>query len=233
MYHFRVSPSDRESRRYAATSSITIEMRSAELDKMSHSVAGTAHMRRSNPIEALGRLEWDVLYLIPIETQNFEGDQAMSNVKRIEEDMTEYPCIASQNMTITEAVEFMKKCGIRHLPVVEKGAVLGVVSERDLKQAEILSDAMTMLVSDVMTPKPYCVKIGTPLADVAREMAKNKYGCTVVLNQIGRVVGIFTTTDGMRVLSEILDSKPERKLRVVRVEELLTRDYGMTAPQVC
>lgn len=145
--------------------------------------------------------------------------------KRIEDHMTDYPSIASKKTTVKEAMEFMKGCGIRHLPVVEKNEVVGVVSERDLKQAELLSDAMTMVVADVMTPKPYCVKVGTPLREVAREMAKHKYGCTVILNQHDRVVGIFTTTDGMRVLSEILSSSEGANLRITGIEQLLEHRY--------
>lgn len=141
--------------------------------------------------------------------------------KRIEDHMTDYPSIASKKTSVREAMEFMQGCGIRHLPVIEKNKVIGVVSERDLKQAEILADAMTMVVADVMTPKPYCVKVGTPLDEVAREMAKHKYGCTVVLNQHDRVVGIFTTTDGMRVLSEVLGSAHGSGRRAMAVEQHL------------
>jgi acetoin utilization protein AcuB len=140
--------------------------------------------------------------------------------------MTDYPCTASDTTTVMEAVELMKRAHIRHLPVLKGGQVIGVVSDRDLKQAEILSDAMTLVVSDVMTADPYCVQVGTLLSEVAREMAKNKYGCTVVLNRMNRVVGIFTTTDGMRILSQLLDSKPEGHLNLVKVEDLLNPQSG-------
>lgn len=143
---------------------------------------------------------------------------------RIEEEMTDYPSIASTEMTVTEASEFMKKCGVRHLPIVDHGRVIGVISDRDLRKAEILSDAMTLLVTDVMTADPYCVEVGTPLSTVAREMAKRKIGCTVVVNKLKRVVGIFTTTDGMRVLSELLDGDGEPSLKLVAVETLLSRE---------
>ncbi len=151
----------------------------------------------------------------------------MTTVKRVEEGMTDYPCTANEKTTVTEASELMKRAQIRHLPVVKNGQVIGVVSERDLRQAEILSDAMTLVVSDVMTPDPYCVQVGTPLADVARVMARQKYGCTVVLNRMNRVVGIFTTTDGMRILSQLLDSKGTEHLKLVTVDELLNPNSGL------
>jgi predicted transcriptional regulator len=82
--------------------------------------------------------------------------------------------------------------------------VIGIVSDRDLQQAGLLSDSMDLIVRDVMTANPYCVQVGTRLTEVTREMAAMKYGCVVVLNDLADVVGIFTTTDGMRVLSELL-----------------------------
>ena len=139
--------------------------------------------------------------------------------KRVEENMTEFPCVVEHDASVLLAMELMEQHKIRHLPVVKSGDVVGVVSERDLKQAEILSDSMTLVVSDVMTSKPYCVPVGTSLADVAREMANHKYGCAVIIGLKQRIVGIFTTTDGMRVLSQLLDSKSGSELRDTTVEK--------------
>ncbi len=150
----------------------------------------------------------------------------MTKPRSIENFMTEYPTIASTRTTVTEAAEFMQKCKIRHLPVIEKGVVIGIVSDRDLKQAELLADAMSLVVADVMTAKPYCVKIGTPLAEVAREMANQKIGSAVVLNGLSQVVGIFTTTDAMRILAEMLDSDPSPRFRLMKVEEVTEANYA-------
>jgi CBS domain-containing protein len=141
--------------------------------------------------------------------------------RAIEDRMTEYPTIATGKMTVTEAIDLMKSTGIRHLPIVRNGVIQGVISERDLKQAEILSDAMTLLVCDVMTPNPYCVLVGTPLAEVARDMARQKIGCAIVLNSRATIVGIFTTTDGMRVLAEVLSQPRGTSSGFVTVEEAL------------
>ena len=43
--------------------------------------------------------------------------------------------------------------------------------------------------------------------DVVREMAHHKYGCAVVAEG-GKVVGVFTTIDAMRVLTDLLEGKP-------------------------
>lgn len=138
--------------------------------------------------------------------------------------MTPYPSVASDKMTIREASEFMEENKIRHLPVLKLGKVIGIISERDLKQAEILCDAMQLYVSDVMTPNPYCVKLGTPLFEVARHMAEKKYGCTVVLNGTS-VVGIFTATDGMRVLGDLLSHNNPPSWRDMGIEQFFAGDY--------
>ena len=61
-------------------------------------------------------------------------------------------------------------------------------------------------LSEVMTKDPYLVPIGTPLSQVAKEMAKHKYGCAIVVNDKTGIIGIFTTVDGMRILSAILEA---------------------------
>jgi CBS domain-containing protein len=149
----------------------------------------------------------------------------MAKTNRIENRMTEYPATAAPRTGVTAAIALMRKHAIRHLPVVSKGKVVGIVSDRDLRQAEILSDSMQLLVSDVMTRKPYCVKVGTPLMDVAAVMAKRKLGCAIVLDRENRVVGIFTTTDGMRVLSEVLKSGSQTSTGAARLEKLIKATY--------
>ena len=122
------------------------------------------------------------------------------------EKMTDYPQVAKADMSVTEAAEIMEKSHFRHLPVVDKGKIVGVVSERDLKQALILTDdSMGLLVQDVMSQDPYIVRAGTPLSEVAGVMSEKKYGCAVVVDSEKRAIGIFTTTDGMRVLKSLLD----------------------------
>jgi acetoin utilization protein AcuB len=145
----------------------------------------------------------------------------MKAYSNIEETMTEYPCVVGPKTTVIQAMDLMQKNHLRHLPVVRDGQVVGVLSERDLKQAEILSDSMTMIVSDVMTPDPFCVPVGTALSEVAKTMAQRKLGCAVIVNGVGSVVGIFTTTDAMHVLSNVLSGQDHKKAASAPVESYL------------
>jgi acetoin utilization protein AcuB len=55
-----------------------------------------------------------------------------------------------------------------------------------------------------MTQAPWTVTAQTPLVDVATHMAEEKLGSAVVLEN-DKVVGVFTTTDGMRALAALLE----------------------------
>jgi acetoin utilization protein AcuB len=127
----------------------------------------------------------------------------------IESEMTSYPAVVGPKTPVLEAAELMKGLGIRHLPVLDSGRVLGVISDRDLRQAMLLSDSMSLVVTDVMISEVYCVSLGTPIWVVAKKMASNKWGCAVVINKQGAVVGIFTTTDAMRLLADLLAPEGE------------------------
>jgi acetoin utilization protein AcuB len=113
-------------------------------------------------------------------------------------------CIGS-DQGVAKALERMRALEIRHLPVLEGGALVGVLSERDgaLALAAAPESAETMLVEEAMSAIPYCVPPEAPLREVAGHMAARKLGCAVVMND-GHIVGLMTTTDALRVLSELL-----------------------------
>ena len=119
--------------------------------------------------------------------------------------MTVNPTVISSHRTLSEAHQTMREHGIRHLPVVDAGKLVGVVSQRDLYLLETLHgvDATSETVEEAMTPEPYTVPPDASIEEVAREMAQHKYGSAVVVER-GGVVGIFTSVDGLRALSSVL-----------------------------
>lgn len=112
----------------------------------------------------------------------------------------------------------MGKHKIRHLPVLQGGALVGVISDRDVQVISSISqlDPSCILVEDAMSQAPYTVLGDAPVFEVARVMADRKLGSAVVLDAHDKVIGVFTTTDGMRVLAEVLDAN--LKDSVVRLE---------------
>ena len=115
--------------------------------------------------------------------------------------MTPCPQTIDRDATIADARACMRRLHVRHLPVVDAGELVGIVSERDLSFAERFADARQAAVGDVMTKDPYVTVPYTPLADVAHTMASQRYGATVVIDR-GSVVGVFTATDALRALAE-------------------------------
>ncbi|WP_063934822.1 CBS domain-containing protein [Archangium violaceum] len=106
---------------------------------------------------------------------------------------------------LAEAHRLMNEHAIRHLPVLEGGKLVGMVSMRDLHLIETLKgvDPKEVAVEEAMAQEAYTVPPGTPLLEVARTMALHKYGSAVVAQE-GRVEGIFTTVDAMRALETLL-----------------------------
>lgn len=148
-------------------------------------------------------------------------------MKPIEAQMTEFPYTVTPRTTISDVKGLMTQCEIRHLPVVDQGKVVGIISDRDLKSVELLADSMTLVASDVMTPDPYCVPTGTPLGRIVRNLAAQKLGSAIVLNEQGRVAGIFTTTDAMRLLAKMIDEQPESPVWLQAIELFLSGRTGV------
>ena len=123
----------------------------------------------------------------------------------VSEHMTPAPVRIALEADLGDAVKLMQEHGIRHLPVMDGEALAGVVSERDLSMIESLlpEEWQQICVAEAMTPDPYTVAPDVPLWEVAKHMAQQKLGCAVVQDEQGDVVGLFTTTDALRVLSEI------------------------------
>ena len=119
--------------------------------------------------------------------------------------MTPTPHTISTRQTLAEAHQAMRERGVRHLPVVEEGKLVGVVSQRDLYLLETLRgvDVGRELVEEAMSDEPFVVAPDTSLEEVAETMANRKHGSALVVES-STVVGIFTSTDALRALVTLL-----------------------------
>src|SRR5512139_3073111 len=123
----------------------------------------------------------------------------------VQKHMTLSPQVISSGHTLAQARQVMRERNIRHLPVVDDGRLVGVVSQRDLYILETLKgvDPAAETVKEAMSPEPFAVRPEAPLDEVALAMAEHKYGSAVVVDQ-GVVVGLFTTVDALRALATVL-----------------------------
>ena len=119
----------------------------------------------------------------------------------IAEVMTGMPVTTGASRPISVVRELMERYKIRHLPVVELGRLVGIVSERDLDRwsalPEVNPDAVP--VSRVMSRQVLMVAPEDKVAEVAASMSARKVGSAVVVRR-GDIVGIFTTTDALQAL---------------------------------
>lgn len=133
----------------------------------------------------------------------------MKQVPKIENFMTKTPHSVNGALPLSVARELMKKYSIRHLPVLERGKLVGVITDRDLKLSKSLGeDAFS--IRELMSYEPFAVTPDTPLEKVLDKMVKYKYGCAVVMRKNGETCGIFTAIDGLASLKKMLSAKKKR-----------------------
>jgi CBS domain-containing protein len=127
---------------------------------------------------------------------------------RIDQFMTPHPTCIRRKQHLSEAHERMQTLQVRHLPVLEEdGRLVGILSQRDIYFTEALHERPpeSARVEDAMTSNPYVVPPERPVGEVAAKMVEGKLGCAVVASG-ERVVGIFTTTDALRILMGIVQA---------------------------
>jgi acetoin utilization protein AcuB len=120
--------------------------------------------------------------------------------------MTRQPWTIRKDAKMAQAHALMREHHIRHLPVLEGGQLVGIVSERDLHLIETLPDCdpEDVTVEEAMSVDVYTVDAEAPLDDIVEAMAQRKLGCAIVQNRRGVVEGIFTTIDALQVLADVL-----------------------------
>ena len=130
------------------------------------------------------------------------------------------PVALTRRHTLAEAHGIMRAHKIRHLPVVEAGRVIGVVTQSDLRLLESLEpiDPRTVEVDDAMTRDPYMVEADRPLADVIAEMWSRRIGSALIAEG-GAVIGIFTSVDALAVLAHLLEDRERADLAATRTNE--------------
>ena len=117
---------------------------------------------------------------------------------RVRDWMSPDPITGSPTTTIAEGRRLLHAHGIRHLPVVEDGRLVGVVSDRDLREdptAVPRDDAAERELEAVMSSPAHVVDVDAAIGDAARLMLSRRISALPVVDGDGAVVGLVTTTD--------------------------------------
>ncbi|HEX8961200.1 MAG TPA: CBS domain-containing protein [Geobacteraceae bacterium] len=133
---------------------------------------------------------------------------------KVERWMTRNPITIEKDATIIEAIHLMKEKNVRRLPVMDRGRIAGILTEKmvlDFKPSKATCLDTWELhyllaktpVTEAMNPNPYKIAPDTDLTDAARLLHDRKLNGVLVVNERGDLVGILTTTNALEALIAI------------------------------
>mgnify|MGYP001208286189 CR=1 FL=1 len=121
-----------------------------------------------------------------------EQASEVDKVKRSESGMILDPITIESNKTIHEALEIMAKFRISGVPVVDKGKLKGILTNRDIR----FEDNLDLLVSDRMTSENLVtVEKGTTLDKAKSVLQKHRIEKLLVVDKDGKLTGLITVKD--------------------------------------
>ncbi len=162
--------------------------------------------------------------------------------------MTPNPITVTPDLSISEAMEWMKREQVRRFPVLNKaGKLIGIVTDDDLVHAtpssatslsmwEVSYLLSKVTVEEVMTKDVVTIEEDCPLEEAARIMADKKIGGMPVMRD-GKVVGIITESDLFKVFLELFGARekgvrltllaPYYKGSLAEISTAITKKGGM------
>ena len=124
--------------------------------------------------------------------------------------MTSFPYFVDSNDPFGRLEKMLDDRNIRHLPVQEKGKIVGIVSERDLHhrlpRTAPAEEKSRLRARDIMIADTYTVGFNTPLSEVVAQMALRHIG-SVIVTRKGKLAGILSAMDVCRIFAEYLDNQ--------------------------
>jgi len=131
--------------------------------------------------------------------------------------MTPDPLTVTPKSTIAEAWDVMRELAVRHVPVVEDGALVGMLSDRDLAQvdmvrllrvegADALREELETAIVEIMSSDVISVEPETEMGEVISLLLEHKIGAVPVVEPGTReVLGIISYVDLLRVLQDLTE----------------------------
>jgi len=109
---------------------------------------------------------------------------------------------ASPEDTVEDAIQIMRRFSIRHLPVIENGKLVGLVTESNLR-AYLSSEKLQLPLREIMILNPITVDPETSIDEAAKIIYKYKIGGLPVVTQ-KKLIGIITITDILEAFIELM-----------------------------
>lgn len=144
------------------------------------------------------------------------------------EHMTSPVVTVAPQATVADARKLMRDHDIRHLPVIERSRLIGIVARSDLHWPSTARVPDETPVSEVMSGNVIAVTPRTTIENAASLMLANKIGALPVVDEEEHVVGILTAADILSVFLEVMGVGSGAR----RVEIRLPDRPGALAPAV-
>lgn len=150
--------------------------------------------------------------------------------------MTTPAVVAGPDATLQEAAELMSRCRLHHLPVVEGGRLVGIVSAADLihrtagqsssgKGSSVVPDR----IAEVMHRDPVVLSHHSTLQDATTLLAGGGYHSLPVIDSAGMVVGVVTTSDLIALLVRQLPASGEAAVSERGIPPGIATEFADTA----
>ncbi len=154
---------------------------------------------------------------------------------------------------VSLAFELLLTNDIRHLPVLSRKKLVGIITDRDLHEAVIPSDpdhthrsmyhtVKNIKAKEIMTPNPITIGPDSPVDQAAQIFFDRRIDCLPVKDAKGKLVGILTSTDileaflelrellgGMQRIDVVMDAKEyDEVLKVLKSQKVSVVSAGIT-----
>jgi acetoin utilization protein AcuB len=140
--------------------------------------------------------------------------------------MTARPVTATPEMTLDRAATLLRRNRFRHLPVVDSGRLVGVVSDRDLQRAAAGGMRGDEAIRPLIHGPAITATPDSPVEHVARLLQENKIGCVPIVTMDdsgedghGELVGIVTESDVFSAMMRAMGMMEPGSRVVVRLHE--------------
>ena len=125
--------------------------------------------------------------------------------------MTKDPITVTPEDLLIQARLKMQKGGFRRLPVISDGQVVGIITDRDIREHVGLLDRTE--VKAAMSQKPITVIPATTVEAAAQILLKQKIGGLPVLEK-NRLIGMITTSDILQAFLDVMGASEVTSTRI-------------------
>lgn len=135
----------------------------------------------------------------------------------VEEFMSANPYAATVTCSVRQALQILNEADVRHLPIVDDGTLVGIVSDRDLRaflpsatveleRPDAVRQLLAQPISSVMSTSLVLVNPKSELSEAVDLMIEHRIGAIPVVEPDSlELVGIISYVDALRAAREFLE----------------------------